>query len=236
MLLYRKTALGGIFICKYAELNLENSGCCSDRYPEDRLNAKVLNAIERVISVAQVLEIKLENRDLEAERSIVDPKRIETQIRVMKEERIRQYEGYADGMITRKEYLAKKEKIDGDIKRLEAELIKTREVLAEEQRLLEEIKKIGGTNLTGEEQMGEEQTGAAGGEPAEKPKPHVLTRALVEAFIDTVYVYDSKHIEIVFKCEDVMKKAMDRVSGDDRESDDARVGNAGAPETELPAL
>ena len=217
---------GGRFYCSQSSHAKSLSGCGSSYYPEEFLNAKVLQAIERVVYVAQILEVKLDSRDLE-EQGVTDPKRIETQIRVMKEERIRQYEGYADGMITRQEYIAVKAKIDKKIEELEADLDEARELLAEEQRIIEEIKGISRANLTGEE-----QTDAADGEASEKPKPHVLTRALVEAFIDVIYVYDPEHIEIVFKCEDVMKKAMDRVYDGDGKADGAEDGEAGVRETE----
>ena len=217
----------GFLCCLSTRSSAGMSGCNMEHYSLEAINAKVLNAIERVVSVAQVLEVKLESRNLEEELDIPDAKHIETQIRVMKEERIRQYEGYADGMITRQEYLAKKKKIDRKIEKLEAELVETREMLAEEQRILEEIKKIGRAD-DAEDDGTEEQS--------EKPKPHVLTRALVEAFIDTVYVYDMEHIEIVFTCEDVMKAAMDRVYGDGGKVDGADADETDASETELPAL
>ena len=206
---------GGTFWCNRRYQASELSSCCTELYPEEHLNAKVLQAIERVVYVAQMLEVKLESHNLE-EEGVTDPKRLETQIRVMKEERIRQYEGYADGMITRQEYLAVKAKIDRKIEELEADLDEARELLAEEQRILEEIKGISRANLTREEQMD-----ASGAEASKKPKPHVLTRALVEAFIDVIYVYDMEHIEVVFKCEDVMKKAMDRTSDSSREANGA---------------
>ena len=217
----------GYFYCGHKRSAVELSGCSMAHYEENDLNAKVLNAIDRVISVAQVLEAKLESRNLAKE--IPDEKHIETQIRVMKEERIRQYEGYADGMITRQEYIAVKAKIDRKIEKLEADLEEVRELLAEEQRILEEIKKISSAGVN--------ETDSPDGEPTEdgpeKPKPHVLTRALVETFIDSVYVYDMEHIEIVFTCEDVMKKAMDRVSDDGEKAGGAEAGGA---DPEPPAL
>ena len=215
MLAYEpRSTHAGFFCCVNKQMAGELSGCSSEHYSADEINAIVLNAIERVISVAQVLEVKLESRERsEKEQGVSDIKHMETQIRVMKEERIRQYEGYADGMITRQEYIAVKAKIDKKIEELEADLDEARELLAEERRILEEIKGISRANLTGEE-----GTDAADGEAPQKPKRHVLTRALVEAFIDVIYVYDMEHIEIVFKCEDVMKKAMDRTSGGGRKS------------------
>ena len=228
----RKSGGPGRFDCTNKYLSKGLSDCCNESYEENELNAIVLNAIERVIAVAQVLEVKLEGTDPgengpEGDR-VREVNRLETQIRVMKEERIRQYEGYADGMITRAEYLAKKQKIDDKITKLEAELEEAEAVLAEEQRIVDEIKKISRANLTGEE-----QADVADGVAPEKHKPHILTRALVEAFIDVIYVYDPDHIEIVFTCEDVMKAAIDRTSNGGGSPDSDGEDPAGAEPSEL---
>lgn len=41
-----------------------------------------------------------------------------------------------------------------------------------------------------------------------------LTKAAVEALIDTVYIYDEKHIEVVFSFEDVLKRTLQKYNSE----------------------
>ena len=146
------------------------------RYLED---IKWLDTIARsaIEKIAPTYEEKKENY---AER-----------IEILKAERVRQYEGYAQGLISKDTYLCKKEKLTEEIAQLESEMKDINSKEHSDGALLKEI----------------ENTVKKAEYVISSP---VLTQYMVDQFIKNVYVFDYNRIEIVYKTEDLIERTIRR--------------------------
>jgi DNA invertase Pin-like site-specific DNA recombinase len=110
---------------------------------------------------------------------------------ILKAERVRQYEGFAAGLITKEAYLKKKESLTKEIERLEADISNADKEKTEDAAILRGL--------------------ARGREKADHViESDQLTRSMAEAFIRNVYVYDENRIEIEYMIEDLVMRAVER--------------------------
>ena len=109
-------------------------------------------------------------------------------------ERVRQYVAYAEGLTTLEKYLSLKESLTQEIEELKAYARELREVEQADNNLEAAGRKLFGSI---------EQALEAG----------KLTRQMVDEFIDTVYIYDADHIEVVFSFEDLLKRIVNQNEG-----------------------
>ena len=120
-----------------------------------------------------------------------DLEKLKSEIEILQAERIRQYEAYADGVITKEVFQTKKDKIGEAIREKQNKIDEVTGILEEADEIrsgIEEISEEGDRLVTG----------------------RGLTREMAEAFIDRIYVYDKDRIEVVFKSEDILNKALGR--------------------------
>ena len=113
------------------------------------------------------------------------------QIEILRQERIRQYEGYASGQITAERYMKTKEKLTLEIDRLTQEYEQAKEFVQYDDGICNEVKRLKDIACT-------------------ETKQGKLTKKMVDAFIDTIYVYDKDRIEVKLKCADFISKAVER--------------------------
>jgi DNA-binding ferritin-like protein len=116
---------------------------------------------------------------------------MEKDIATMKAERIRQYEAYAEGLITREQYLLRKTELTEQIQKIQETLQRFWFVVEKDKTMTEEIIRIN-------EQANEQMIGDK------------LTKKMVDTFIETVYVYDSKTIEVQFVFDDLLQEAIQK--------------------------
>ena len=168
------------------------SGCSKKKYSYPAIERKVFEALKRYLRDMQALEFIVESsvgshRD-KAEESY---KYHESRIDILKTERIRQYEGYAAGLITAETYLKKKNELSAQIEVHQKEMEKIKAVIREDDEVLTTVSEsCEAAQIITEEEM--------------------LTRKMVECFVKDVYAYDENRIEIVFTTEDVISKAISR--------------------------
>ena len=116
-------------------------------------------------------------------------KEAKKRLEYLKAEKIRQYEAYADGHLTREQFIDIKKEIDDERKTHEERLSVLLEEDENEKNLQFELNRI--------------ETKAAGIMKGSK-----LTREMVNSFIDVIYIYDPQHIEIRFCFEDLLEQLM----------------------------
>ena len=117
-----------------------------------------------------------------------DTRRMERDIETYKAERIRQYEAYAEGVISRETYLTKKEELTDKIDSLQTALDRLRSLVEEDTAMTDAVSTIN--------------------EKAEQSMAHdTLTKEMADAFIETVYVYDEQTIEVEFTFDDLLLEA-----------------------------
>ena len=126
-----------------------------------------------------------------AERSNAESiiKEAKRRLDYLKAEKIRQYEAYADGHLTREQFIDTKKELDDERKKHEERLSVLLEEDENEKSLQFELNRI--------------ETKAAG-----ILKGGKLTREMVNSFIDVIYIYDPSHIEIKFCFEDLLEQLM----------------------------
>lgn len=176
------------FICSHGQQTDEFSDCCKEQYPVQTLENIVWRSLREHIKVLQeagiLMETDAKDRIGEAQKARGD---LSAELELLKEQKVRQYEAYADGRTTKETYLKKKEMLCEKIERLEMQIKGQVSILGEQNDRLNTATEL--LELT------EKHAGA------EK-----ITYEAVDAFIQDVYVYDPKHIEIVFRFEDELQE------------------------------
>lgn len=132
-----------------------------------------------------------EEKETSSRNSDVEQKKMEREIEKLKAERIRQYEGYAEGIISRENYLQAKAELTEQISLMETALERAKALLEENEAVSDEIDRL---RNQAEESMVYD----------------TLTKEMADAFIDTVYIYDDKRIEVSFTFDDLFLEALEK--------------------------
>lgn len=99
-------------------------------------------------------------------------------------------------MITKEEYIKKKKFLCDKIEELEVKKQENVDLLETQEELMEDASTLKGFALKSHNE-------------------HRLSRKVVLAFIEAVYVYDPNTIEVVFQYEDEIRKLMDSLESGD---------------------
>ena len=195
MLRYEANTGTDIVNCEHGTKIGKHSSCFKGNYSMKRIEGIVLYSLNQMLDTMQWLGDKGEKitrRKAESGKAKVHD--ISKEIASLKQEKIRQYTRFADYLITKEAYIKIKDDLTTRIEELQQKM-KTQEseVMAQD-KLREEAVEM--TNLSGK---------YAG---AKK-----LTREMVEAFIDCVYVHDPENIEIVFLFVDSIRELMEEIQG-----------------------
>lgn len=174
--------------CPHKYSSGSKSKCYDSYYEYAVVEAIVQYELQKKIEEINRIKKQIESRKEEGIWKNTDTtKRREKQIAKMKSDRVLLYEAFAEGNVEKDRYLAKKEELNVRIEQLELENAQERGRFSTEEYLEETV---GSLSTTGEYLA-----------------KYKLTKEIADIFIDTVYLYDPKHIEIVFTFEDVIKKA-----------------------------
>lgn len=168
------------------------SKCPTHRFSYETIERTVFFELQRYLRDMKALEYIVEStvgaHKNETEKSI---KYHESQIDILKAERVRQYEGYAQGLITSEAYIKKKAELTAEIEDHQQIVDKTRTELDEDYDVLTLVH----DSCEAAEVIQDETA---------------LTRQMVESFIDKVYIHAENRIEVVYKTEDIIQKAIRR--------------------------
>lgn len=175
------------FICSHGQQIDEFSTCCKEQYPVQTMEQIVWRSLKEHIAILQEAGILMEedaNRGIQKAEGI--RKDLDAELALLKEQKIRQYESYADGRTTKEAYLKKKDILCEKIEQIEQMIEGKRRILDEAHDRMNTANQL--LELT-EKYVDSEK----------------ITYEAVDAFIQNVYVYDPGHIEIVFRFEDAVK-------------------------------
>ena len=150
----------------------------------------------RLYSLKRILRI-LDSVQRESEEKYTDnsftgkrqQRVLESELEKLKNERIHQYEAYAEGVLSREKYITVKKQLTETIEKIQSEQKALASVIIEEERYRSRIR-------TAVQQL-EVQI--------ERGK---LTKEIIDTMIDTVYVYDKKRIEVILRFDDVLQKVI----------------------------
>ena len=178
-----------VVFCGHAVGAGHKSKCDKTRHSALKIEGVVWYALRQQLQLLQQLGSELTQKKKAENSGITATKqKAETEIAVLKAERIRQYEAYAEGVITKDEYLKKKAGLTARLAECESVYSQTQALLQSSSELSEQVREIEST--------------AAALEVERK-----MTRKTAETFIDTVYVYDAEHVEVKFLFDDVLERA-----------------------------
>ena len=172
----------------------KHSNCCKKRYPSELLEGTVFRAVKlllnRLCDVSQYVENKIEEDKVEA----LDKRQsdILRQTKTLKADKISLYESYAEGHISREQYISKKNQV-----------VKLLEDLEKEVNSIEKERDKIETELFDLKDLEEKVD-----EFIMDTKP---TQEMFSTFIEAVYVYNENKIEIKFKFEDRIRKILEKV-------------------------
>ena len=182
-----------VFYCHHGRGVGKHSNCFKEAFSVKMIESRVRYAVTQMVQIVRFIQNEIEKTadSTGVQNDLIDVSALEREIEVLKAERIRQYEAYADGVITREFYSNKKNEITEKIAALQAEIDRA-----------EELKNPANT-LEGQI----DELSALASEYEKEPK---LTREIVDAFIEEVFLFNGSDIEIRFKFEDVIKTALEK--------------------------
>ena len=119
-------------------------------------------------------------------------RKLERDVEILKAEKLRQYEAYAEGILSKEEYIRKKEQIAQKISSTQQEVTERTDALQSELEVTQSVEALMETSSHYEDE----------------PR---LTQELSDIYVDTVFVYDTERVEIVLNNEDVIREIIDRI-------------------------
>jgi outer membrane murein-binding lipoprotein Lpp len=156
----------------------------------EQLEAVVMSILREQLTVLQEFGNHIEEKRKKRSQD-TDFRKMEKNIEAMKAERIRQYEAYAEGLITKEQYISRKENLTEKIEKLKTAMERVRTLMESDQAMGDEMARF---NQKADKIAGESR----------------LTKGIADAFIEMVYIYDPKTIEVHFKFDDLLHKATEK--------------------------
>ncbi|MCD7804461.1 MAG: recombinase family protein [Oscillospiraceae bacterium] len=185
------------FFCNHSMQTGNHVGCSNYRFSEELLNNKVFTQLRAWM---MLLETACGNVD-EAEQKRWEGLRflndeadtLQAEFKAIQSKKVELYECYSDGQISKEDFASEKEKLTAEIDSIRTELNKAHEKEAKLRKtrnrrkpelddLMENVKLFENENR--------------------------LTCIMADTFIEKVTVYDKWYIEIQWKCEDLVEKAL----------------------------
>lgn len=185
-----KTKNGLCLTCRHATVSGDKTTCQKVDYPADVIENQVYQTIKKQMSLLFELGEEIAEKSEETKiQSTEKVKTVDARIKELQEEKVRQYESYANGNLKRDLFVEAKMKIDEELNSLftiqKDEENKTSEI----DELLYDIKDYTDVGM-------------------ELMKKEKLTRNIAIRYIDTVYVYDIDRIEVNLKFQTVLDRAL----------------------------
>lgn len=196
---YNKKTQKSQYYCYYA--NMAKDMKCMKGSLDEKILVEVVEKVvmQQIEVVARLQEVQKERNRIEADnrkKADRERKKIRDRINAVKQKNVAAYEKYSSGELSREDFMSYKEannlkveKLLEEIGRLEQDIM---DAAPEENEFL---KLFDGVKWDGK-----------------------LTRELSEMLIDTIYVYDQKHIEVVFKYQDEYKKLLQTLKNEERKA------------------
>lgn len=187
-----ETAYDAVYYCPHKKGAGNKAGCCGEKFPAYQIERTVLTLLRnRLKLINSLVPVIGQEKIRESEKSLQDHKRRNQEIAALKAKRIRQYEAYATGRISREAYLSEKTALTAKIEEIQKEIDC---VLAPMEKAMALSNKISRINSDAEKIMVHDK----------------LTKEMADTFIETVYVYDAKTVEVFFKFDSLLAEAEEK--------------------------
>ena len=196
VLSFHKTSEGLKVYCRDGIEQSRHSGCSSDYYMEKDIEDLVYRSVK--LQIDMLLQMKEKIADYKTAANEMQRKqktrkeRLYAELSGLKGDKIRLYEDYVAKQMDADTYISRKTILDAKIDEMAASLAGMEESIrsAENERKSVNSPEIGTLISEAERLLGEDH----------------LTSEMADAFIENVYVYPDKKIEIVYKYQDIIEE------------------------------
>lgn len=179
-----------VLVCSHRVSSGNKSSCSGARYDAKRIEGQVWFALRKQLELFEnVAKLAEKTKETQQTDLASEQRNLQKTIENIKAERVRAYENYASGHLSKDAYILRKNELSEEIDKLNMRLAFLHGETTSEDDIFREVSEI---------REETEQTMVF-----EK-----LTRAAVQTFIDVVYVYDIEHIEIKFVFDDVIERVV----------------------------
>ena len=179
-----------VVYCSHAVESGNKSKCDRTRHSALKIEGAVWYALRQQLRLLREAEVKAQAKKQQVGNPISENKhKLEKKLEILKAERIRQYEAYAENIITKEVHLKSKAELAAEIDRITAICTQAQEMLHTENELAEQISKT----CDSADALGVDAN---------------MTREIAEAFVDTVYIYDDERIEVKFLFDNLLARTM----------------------------
>lgn len=177
-----------VLVCSHRVSSGNKSSCSGARYDAKRIEGQVWFTLRKQLELFEnVAKLAEKTKETQQTDLASEQRNLQKTIENIKAERVRAYENYASGHLSKDAYILRKGELSEEIDKLNMRLAFVHGETTAEDDIFREVSEI---------REKTEQTMVF-----EK-----LTRAAVQTFIDVVYVYDIEHIEIKFVFDDVIER------------------------------
>ena len=178
-----------VVFCQHKEAAGTKSTCKRIKYPATEIEKVVLDALKKEIEIFYEISEQFGNMGKDdAEATIL--KEVKKELEILKAEKIRQYEAYAEGVLPREIFFEKKQILTDKIEELQKRYSLVSKIDSKAEAMQREINSVHGAI---------DKEGSF----------DKLTRQMAEIFVEQVTIYDSYRINITFKFEKVIEEFSD---------------------------
>ena len=175
-------------MCKHKRLAGTASSCTDDHYPTDKIDFVVRRALRRQLQLLESLREELQPVTVGSDDNEI-LRKLDAEITALHVDKTRAYESYADGHLTKAEYLRKRDEIRASLQELNEKKDRITKPLESHKELCQSAEHY--LNLA-----------------RDWYSVSRLSMQVVEAFLEKVIIYDEDHIEIVFKFDDLIQQML----------------------------
>ena len=185
---YPTTAVTTYVKCRHKSLAGKASACTDTHYPTDKIDYIVKRALTRQLRLMEAMRGKLLLNDVtDAAGKNRVLKDLDKSLTALKVDKTRADESYASGVISKEEYIKKRDHIRDEIDKLKDSRAAICGPAEERKNLL---------------QRSDEYLSLAD----RIYSKHDISREVVDAFLERIDIYDVEHIKIKFKFDDVFEQ------------------------------
>ena len=183
--MHKPKAMDSYVVCKHREVAGKHSECSSEKYPTEMIDYLVRRSLRD-----QLLKLdSLRNVAQQGKTALPEYKkelaRLTTEMKNLEVGKTRLYEQYADGFLERDAYIEKRDRIKEKLQVLNDKVSELKEPDESFAEILQDANHY--LNLAEVLYQASE-----------------ITEEAVKAFIEKIVIYDSEHIEIIFKFSDLL--------------------------------
>lgn len=177
-----------VIYCSHAVEAGQASKCDRTKYSSRWIESVVLYSLNHQMMLLGSLAGQLEDKRAKGRAGMSgEIKQLKRKMEILQADRMHLYERFADGLITLEQYQNEKASVAGQIQEIQGKYDKLINLSQKEDSMMAEIETV---QVLAEDLMCYGK----------------MTREIAEAFVDNVFIYDAKQVEIVFLFDDLIQR------------------------------